>query len=131
MSTGGITMSQKELDRLSIIQQVKTSTWVEPFMTWEETERTERSLACRLKSARLGRFKHISDFDCSWPKQCDREAIENWLRLSFIKEATNLILSGPNDVGKSTIARSIAHQAILEGHTALDGDDEQTVLRME
>ena len=37
--------------------------------------------------------------------------------LEFLKEATNVVLVGPNGVGKSTIAANIGHRAILEGHT--------------
>src|SRR5439155_1388316 len=32
---------------------------------------------------------------------------------------TNAILVGPNGVGKSTLARNIAHQALIHGHTVL------------
>jgi DNA replication protein DnaC len=38
---------------------------------------------------------------------------------TFLEEAANAILVGPNGVGKSTIARNIAHQAVLAGHTVL------------
>ena len=41
------------------------------------------------------------------------------MSLDFLKEATNSILVGPNGVGKSTLARNIAHQALIHGHTVL------------
>ena len=41
------------------------------------------------------------------------------MELTFINEAINIILCGPNGVGKSTIAKNIAYQAIIHGHTAL------------
>jgi DNA replication protein DnaC len=72
-----------------------------------------------LRNARLGRFKPLADFDWNWPTQCDRHGIEELMRLAFLQEAANAILVGPNGVGKSTIARNIAHQAVLEGHTVL------------
>ena len=34
-----------------------------------------------------------------------------------MREAANLVIVGPNGVGKSTIAANIAHRAVLEGHT--------------
>ena len=37
--------------------------------------------------------------------------------LDFLKEAANVVLVGPNGVGKSTIAANIAHRAVLDGHT--------------
>lgn len=85
----------------------------------EENSRSFRSLERRRTSARIGQFKTLIDFDWSWPKKIDREAIEEFMRLEFIKNATNIILCGPNGVGKSTIARNIAHQAVVHGYTAL------------
>jgi len=93
--------------------------WVEQLIQWEEKERSQRSLERRLSSAKLGRFKPITQFDWSWPNVCDRGTIENWMQLGFMKDATNLILCGPNGVGKSTIACNVTHQAILHGYTAL------------
>jgi DNA replication protein DnaC len=73
----------------------------------------------RLGNAKLGRFRPLADFDWHWPKRCDRAAIEELMGLGFIHEAANAILVGPNGVGKSTLARNIAHQAVLAGHTVL------------
>jgi DNA replication protein DnaC len=39
--------------------------------------------------------------------------------LAFLEETANAIVIGPNGVGKSTIARNIAHQVVLAGHTVL------------
>jgi hypothetical protein len=36
-----------------------------------------------------------------------------------VREASNAILIGPNGVGKTTIARNIAYQAVLAGYTVL------------
>jgi len=91
----------------------------EQFVGWEETERTRRSQERRLRDAKLGRFKPIADFDWSWPRQCDRAAIEALLQLDFLADASNPILIGPNGVGKSTLARNIAHQAVRAGHSVL------------
>jgi len=93
--------------------------WVEALIDWEEQERGRRSLERRLGSAHIGRFKPICDFDWTWPKRCDRSAFEALMALDFIKDATNVILVGPNGVGKSTLARNIAHHALIHGHTVL------------
>ncbi len=100
-------------------QEVAGAAWIEPLIQWEETERARRSLERRLGSAHLGRFRPLADFDWNWPKQCDREALEELMRLGFLHEAANAVLVGPNGVGKSTIARNIAHQAVLRGYNAL------------
>ena len=39
------------------------------------------------------------------------------MSLEFLNEAANVVLVGPNGVGKSTIAANIAHRAVLKGHT--------------
>ena len=93
--------------------------WVEALLDWEEQERGRRSLERRLRSAHIGRFKPVCDFDWTWPKRCDRSAFEALMALDFLKDATNVILVGPNGVGKSTLAGNIAHQALVHGHTVL------------
>jgi DNA replication protein DnaC len=104
---------------LSHWDDVKHQPWVRPLIEWEESERHSRSLQRRLTQARIGRFKPLADYDWQWPQRCDRHAVEALMGLDFLKDAGNAVLVGPNGVGKSTIARNIAHQAVLEGHTAL------------
>ena len=99
--------------------EISETGWIESLIQWEEQERARRGLERRLKSARLGRFKPLPDFDWSWPRQCDREAVNDLIQLNFLDQASNVILVGPNGVGKSTIARNIAHQAVLQGHSVL------------
>jgi DNA replication protein DnaC len=93
--------------------------WVATLIDWEEHERGRRSLERRLSSAHIGRFKPACDFDWKWPKRADRSAFEALMALDFLKDATNIVLVGPNGVGKSTLARNIAHQALIQGHTVL------------
>jgi hypothetical protein len=61
------------------------------LLGWEEQQRARRSLARRLSTAHIGRFKPL----------CTSAA------------------TGPNAVGKSMLAQNIAHQALIEGHTVL------------
>jgi DNA replication protein DnaC len=93
--------------------------WIDILLDWEERERGRRSLERRLRAANIGRFKPLADFDWTWPKHCDRAAIDALMGLDFIKDAANAVFVGPNGVGKSTLARNIAHQALVSGHTVL------------
>jgi DNA replication protein DnaC len=112
----------KKLKLLGLIahwEEVRDKSWVSPLLEWEEDERSHCSLATRLKSSRIGRFKSLVDFDWSWQKKIDREALEELMNLSFMNDVINIILCGPNGVGKSMIAKNIAYQAIIQGNTAL------------
>ncbi len=91
--------------------------WLQRLLEWEERERQRRSLERRLRQDHIGRFKPLADFDWHWLVKGDRAAVEELMTLEFIGEAANAVLLGPNGVGKSTIARNIAYQAVLQGHT--------------
>lgn len=99
--------------------EVAATDWIEPLLAWEEQERSRRSLERRLGAAHIGRFKPLCDFDWAWPARCERAAIEQLMSLEFLQDATNVILLGPSGVGKSMLARNLAHQALIAGHTVL------------
>lgn len=98
-------------------QEVHRQPWLGQFLAWEEEERSRRGLERRLRRARLGAFKPIADFDWSWPKKIDRTQVEDLFRLDWLQTATNVVLVGPNGVGKTLIAKNLAHQAVLAGAT--------------
>lgn len=91
--------------------------WILEVVRCEEEERQRRSLERRVRNARIGRFKPMTDFDWAWPKAIDREALTELFQLGFAATSTNVILVGPNGVGKTMIAQNLAHQAILAGYT--------------
>ena len=97
--------------------EVESEAWLVRLVDYEERERQRRSLERRLNNARLGSFKAMVDFDWSWPKKIDRQAIEELFRLEFLAEPANVVLVGPNGVGKTMIAKNLAHQALLRGYT--------------
>ena len=93
--------------------------WLEKLLAWEIAERKQRSLEHRLSSAKLGRFKPLSEFDWDWPDKINQTAIHALMQLDFLTEAGNIIFIGSNGVGKSTIAQNLAYQAVMQGHTVL------------
>jgi DNA replication protein DnaC len=95
---------------------VHDADWIPKLVAWEQSERQRRSLERRLRNARLGRFKPLSDFDWAWPKKIDREHIEDLLQLRFLEERANVILVGPNGVGKTMLAKNLAYEALRAGH---------------
>ncbi len=92
--------------------------WLPALIDWEEETRRRRSLERRLKRACFGSFKPIADFDWAWPRKIDRTQIEDLFRLDWAGSSTNVVLVGPNGVGKTMIAKNLAHQAVLAGFTA-------------
>lgn len=93
--------------------------WLASLLDREEAERHQRSLERRIHQAKLGHFKPMADFEWDWPKEIARDLVEELFQLQFLAEHTNVILVGPNGVGKTMIAQNLAHQAICKGHTAL------------
>ncbi len=89
------------------------------WLTWEWAERKQRSLERRLSSAKLGRFKALTEFDWQWPSKIDPAAVQRLMQLDFISEASNIIILGSNGVGKSTIAQNLGYKAVMQGHTVL------------
>ena len=103
---------------LANLESVIHAPWLPELLQIEETERARRSLRRRLKAARLQKYNPMADFDWSWPTQCDRSLVEELFSLSFIEEPANIVLIGPNGIGKTMIAKNLLHQAIMHGHTA-------------
>lgn len=91
--------------------------WLAELLDIEEKERQRRSLDRRLRTARIGAFKPMADFDWGWPTKIDRAAVEDLFSLGFLDEGNNTVLLGPNGVGKSMILRNLAHHALVRGHT--------------
>jgi hypothetical protein len=54
------------------------------------------------------------------PLRSTGERFEALMTLDFLKDATtNAVLVRPNGVGKSTLARNLAHEAVIHSHTVL------------
>lgn len=98
--------------------EFEDQSWLPRLLAIEDAERSRRSLERRIHNARIGAFKPMADFDWSWPKKIHRATIDELFTLQFIEEGANVVLLGPNGVGKSMIAKNLAYQAVLRGHTA-------------
>lgn len=102
-------------------EEVRETPWIKNLIEREETERSQRGVERRLMQSHMEPFKPLINFDWSWPKKCDRGAVEEFMQLDFLKNEnpTNIIFCGPSGVGKSTIASNILYQAVLRGYTGL------------
>ncbi len=91
--------------------------WLPTVIDYELHERQRRSLERRIKNARLGSFKPLADFDWKWPTSIDQNLLRELFTLDFIEECTNVVLVGPNGVGKTMLAKNLAQHALLAGHS--------------
>jgi DNA replication protein DnaC len=99
-------------------EDIEGQDWLPRLLDWEETERARRGLERRLRRARLGTFKPLADFDWSWPTKIDREQIEDLFRFEWLARAQNIVLVGPNGIGKTLLVKNLVQQAVLRGATA-------------
>ena len=92
-----------------------------PAVLLEELVRAEAQARAqrRLARARLGRFKPMADFDWTWPKALDRDAVERVLALGCLESGGHVILAAAQGLGKTMLAKNVAHQAVLQGHSVL------------
>jgi DNA replication protein DnaC len=84
----------------------------------EVDARVRRRVERQLRDAGLGRFKAMADWDWAWPKQLHRATLERVFTLDFLGKGENVILVGPQGLGKTMLAKNLVHQAVLAGHSA-------------
>jgi DNA replication protein DnaC len=84
----------------------------------EVDARVRRRVERQLRDAGLGRFKAMADWDWAWPKQLHRPTLERVFTLDFLPRGENVILVGPQGLGKTMLAKNLVHQAVLAGHSA-------------
>jgi len=92
-----------------------TKPWLPELIEVEETERARRSKEYRIRNATIGAFKPMSNFDWKHPRKIDRRQVDELFALEFLSEKTNVVLMGPNGVGKTMIAQNLAFSAVEQG----------------
>ncbi len=120
--------------RLSdVIAQATEKRWspmqlVERMVQLEQDDRAQRGLERRVTRSRIGSFKSMEDFDWSWPSRIDRSRVEECLRLDFLKEQKNVVLVAAQGLGKTMIAKNVAHQAVQAGQSVIFASASQVLL---
>lgn len=85
----------------------------------EMQERENRSLATRLRFARLRSSAALEDLDYRAARNLDRSLIMKLAGCEWVSEHLNLLITGPTGVGKSFLASAVAQKACREGFRVL------------
>lgn len=76
---------------------------------WEEKH--NRKIALLVKNAKFSLNISANDIDYSSNRNLDKNVFQRLLTLRFIKQAENIIITGPTGVGKSHLAQAIGLEA--------------------
>lgn len=84
----------------------------------EAEARGARQLQARLRLASLPGTKTLSQFDFGFQPSIDERQVRELASLTFVAEASNVILLGPPGVGKTHLAVALTVEAIRGGYSA-------------
>ncbi len=85
----------------------------------EMTERENRRLKGKLKTAHLRQSAAVEDIDYHNPRGIDRSLIASLASCHWITACRNVLITGPTGAGKTYIACALAQKAMREGFSAL------------
>ena len=85
----------------------------------ETQRRKELSIQRRVAAARFPVTKNLEQFDWSWPKKINRPQIQNFFRLAFLPNHTNIIIMGGVGLGKTHLSIALGYEACQAGHSVL------------
>ena len=85
----------------------------------EAHQRRDRAIQRLVKKARFPIIKTMDQFRWNWPSKINRLQIQNFFRLNFIDEKSNIILLGGVGLGKTHLSIALGHAACLAGHSVL------------
>jgi len=85
----------------------------------EMSERENKRLVTRLRTAKLRVSAAIEDIDYRQPRGLDKSLVLSLASNQWITEHHNLLIIGPTGVGKSYLACALSHKACRDGHVVL------------
>jgi DNA replication protein DnaC len=86
-------------------------------MEMERRARDAANLDRRTRTATLGSFTSLDQFDWNHPRKVDKLLYEQLLTLDFLEQSQNVLLRGPSGVGKTTLAQNLGLTALQLGYS--------------
>ena len=91
---------------------------LEQLLGVEVDARRERYLSTRTKMAHFPFQRTSKQFDFAFRPSIDERQVKELANLTFVAEATNILLLGPPGVGKTSLTVALAKNAIRRGYGA-------------
>ena len=96
-------------------QETSFADFLEQLLRVEVDARMGRTRDALLQFAGFPGVKHFDDYDFKFATGAPRKQLHELSGLAFIERAENVVLLGPSGVGKSHLAISLAHKAVMRG----------------
>jgi DNA replication protein DnaC len=84
----------------------------------EITHRNQADMLRKIKLARLPTLHDLQDYDCAQAEGMPPAKLEQLKELTWLDQNFNLVIMGPNGVGKSLLAAGLCHHALQSGYKA-------------
>ena len=84
----------------------------------EIAHRNQNDMLRKIKMAKLPVMHELKDFDCSQVEGMPPAKLEQLKELTWLDQNFNLVIMGPNGIGKSLLAAGLCHHSLQNGYRA-------------